>query len=384
MKIVVFCPYYPPHVGGLETHADEFNQYLSQKGVDIVVFTPLFPTDMPKIEIKHKNVKIVRYPAFEIISGYPLPKFWKLDFWKTFSNITKEKPDFIISRTRFFNTSLLCLIYAKLYKVTWIHIEHGSDFVKLSSSIKTYISKFYDQIIGRLIFNNSNLNISISRAVQRFVYQFDKRFSPIIYRGVDMKQMDKVLPDNKLRTKYQNKIIIAWAGRLYFWKGVEESIKSIHNLPDEIKNHIVFLIIGYGEDYNRLKKMAKYPIILLGQKNREETLAILKIADIYIHSSYPGGGLSTSLIEAMYCKCAIIATPNEGADEIVNKKNGIIIYKHQDIAPSLINLIESGKMKEYAQEANFSIINKLNWKKSSDKYYKILIKLQKIYETREN
>jgi hypothetical protein len=28
MKILVFSPYYPPHIGELESHADEFNKHL--------------------------------------------------------------------------------------------------------------------------------------------------------------------------------------------------------------------------------------------------------------------------------------------------------------------------------------------------------------------
>ena len=52
---------------------------------------------------------------------------------------------------------------------------------------------------------------------------------------------------------------------------------------------------------------------MLGGIKWEEAIGILKISDIYIHSSFPGGGLSTSLLEAMNCKCAVIATKNEGA-----------------------------------------------------------------------
>ena len=74
MKILEFCPYYPPHIGGLENHADEFNKYLSQKGMDITVFTPRLPKDASEFETRYQDVKIICFPAFEIISNYPLPK----------------------------------------------------------------------------------------------------------------------------------------------------------------------------------------------------------------------------------------------------------------------------------------------------------------------
>src|SRR3989339_611359 len=122
MKLLIFCSYYPPHTGGLESHADEFNKYLSQRGIDITVFTPKLPKNSPESEILYNNVKIIRFPAFEIISNYPLPKFWSLKFWSLFLRLFNQKFDITISRTRFFNTSLLTLIYAKIKKVRWIHI----------------------------------------------------------------------------------------------------------------------------------------------------------------------------------------------------------------------------------------------------------------------
>jgi len=123
MKIIIFCPYYSPHIGGLESYSDEFNKYLSQTGIDITVFTPRLPKNAPENEIRYGNVKIMRFPAFEIISNYPLPKFWTKKYRDLKKEIKKEKYDIVISRTRFFNTSLLALIYSKTKKTKWIHIN---------------------------------------------------------------------------------------------------------------------------------------------------------------------------------------------------------------------------------------------------------------------
>ncbi|HPX94798.1 MAG TPA: glycosyltransferase family 4 protein [Candidatus Moranbacteria bacterium] len=372
MKLLVFSPYYPPHMGGLESHADEFNRHLSQRGMDITVFTPRLPISVPEKETRHRDVKILRFPAFEIIPNYPFPKFWSLRFWKLFRNLFEENFDIVISRTRFFSTSLLALAYAKIKKIRWVHIEHGSDFVQLSSKIKTHIAKIYDLSFGKLIFRSSDLNISISQAVREFVERFDKRESPIIYRGIDIKGIEKIAPDMDFKNKYKDKVIIAWAGRLYKWKGVKNTIKAIKQLPAEIKKNIVFVIMGDGEDKDDLQKISDNSVIFLGSIPREKVLGILKVSDIYIHSSDPGGGLSTSLLEAMCCGCGIIATKNEGAEEIItNNENGLLIEESDPdiIAAKITELLRNAeKIKALSKNAGENTQKLFLWEQTISKY----------------
>jgi len=379
MKLLVFSPYYPPHMGGLESHADEFNRHLSQRGMDITVFTPRLPVSAPEKENWHRGVKILRFPAFEIIPNYPVPKFWSLRFWKLFRNLFEENFDIVISRTRFFSTSLLALAYAKIKKIRWVHIEHGSDFVRLSSRLKTEVARLYDLSFGRIIFKSSDLNISISKAVREFVEKFDKRKSPVIYRGIDIEEIEKVTSDEKFRDQYGNKTIIAWAGRLYKWKGVKNTIEAIKKLPEKIKKNVVFVVIGDGEDKEYLQKISDKSVIFLGSIPREKVLGILKVSDIYIHSSDPGGRLSTSLLEAMCCRCGIIATKNEGADEVIDgNENGILLENNSPkiIAEKIIELAGSKeRTNSHANKAHDNILEKFGWRKSIDNYLEIFQKI---------
>lgn len=378
LKLLVFSPYYPPHTGGLESHADEFNKYLSLEGVIITVFIPRLPKDALENETKYNGVEIIRFPAFEIISNYPLPKFWSIKFWKLFLELFRKDFDVVISRTRFFSTSLLALIYAKTKRIKWIHVEHGSDFVELSSKFKTFIARIYDQTLGFLVFRLSDLNVSVSKAVRQFVKKFDKRNSLVIYRGIDFEEIDKINPGLELKEKYKDKTIISFCGRLYKWKGVEKSVKAVKSLSEEIKKKIIFLIIGDGEDYKRLKNLIgkDETIKMLGGLDRKGAISILKISDIYLHSSLPGGGLSTSLLEAMYCGCAVIATPNEGANEVVvNGENGILLEGDtaEEVSRKITELIgDKDKVGRFSQSAIEFIARKFSWKESIQKYLSIL------------
>lgn len=374
MKILIFAPYYPPHIGGLENYTDELNRYLDDRGIEITVFTPQLPKDAPFSESKFRKTKIIRFPAFEIVANYPLPKFWSPAFWKLFQGLFRKDFDFILAETRFFFTSLMALAYARIKKKKWVNIEHGSAFVRVSRGGVSALAKLYDLTFGRMVLRLSDANISISQAVRKFIGRFDHRNSSVIYRGLDLERIENTFADQKLKDKYRDKLIISFVGRLYKWKGVANSITAIKNLPPEIKEKVIFIVAGYGEDYARLKKMADESIIFLGHTSNERSIGLLKVSDIYIHSAYPGGGLSTSLLEAMYCYCAVIATKNEGADEVIkNKKNGLLIEKSDPdlIQEKIVELYENIEDRQrYARKAQQVIRESFDWNSNAEKYIK--------------
>jgi glycosyltransferase involved in cell wall biosynthesis len=286
-----------------------------------------------------------------------------------------------LAETRFFSTSIMALIYAKIKRTKWVNIEHGSAFVTLSSRFKSAIAKLYDLTGGRLVLRLSDGNVAISQAVSDFVAKFDKRIIPVIYRGLDLDKIDRYDLDYEIKNDYPGKIIIAYVGRLYKWKGAENSIRAIQSLPAEIKNKVVFIIAGSGEDYDRLSKLADESIVLWGDTPHNQAIGLLKATDIYLHSAYPGGGLSTSLLEAMYCGCAVIATPNEGAKEVIaDRKNGLLI---NESSPELIKekIVElygkTADREKYAAEAKQMIKENFDWNKNIGKYIEYFEKILK-------
>jgi glycosyltransferase involved in cell wall biosynthesis len=145
----------------------------------------------------------------------------------------------------------------------------------------------------------------------------------------------------------------------------------------ETRDQIVFVVVGDGEDKTRLEKLAQgLPVVFLGRLSRKQTIGFLKNTNIYIHSSYPGGGLSTSLLEAMYCRCAVIATPHEGADEIItHKENGLLISDSnpEETAEALKRLIQNPSLREHLTLTGELLIKReFNWEKSAALYNKVL------------
>ncbi len=374
MKLLVFTPYYPPHMGGLETHSAEWNAALSRLGYTITVITPHLPSDTPSQEQTAWG-EIIRYPAFEIVSGYPLPKFWLPAFWSICHKICQKqnRPGTVITRTRFFFSSFLGFLYAKVFRIPLIHIEHGSDYVKLSSSLTTFLAYLYDQTLGSLLFRYSHQNIAISQAVALFIQRFDKRNTPIIYRGLDFAEIESVTPT----PKKTNKTIVTTAARLYAWKGIGNTLEALRLLSPQDLASLEFHIIGDGEDMNTLQERALgLPVIFHGAQPRQVVMSHLKSSDIFIHSSYPGGGLSTSLLEALACSNATIATPHEGANEIIiHKQNGLLLTDSdpQEIAEALTSLLHDAALRNrLAVQGKETVYRQFNWQESANRYHTLL------------
>jgi glycosyltransferase involved in cell wall biosynthesis len=380
MKLLIFCPYYPPHIGGLESHADEFNKHLAQKGVEVVVFTPRLPKSAPEKELAHEKVQIIRFPAFEIIPNYPLPKFWSPKFWSFFVGLFRQKFDIVISRTRFFNTSLLAFVYAKIKRVRWIHIEHGSDFVKSGGKLATSVAKIYDHTFGKIVLMSADDVIANSKASAKFCHKLAKNINcEVIYRGVKIKDILSALHNVELRSEYPDSIIITFLGRLFDGKGVSDLVMALSKL--ENKSYICF-IIGDGPEKKKLETLSKKlniqnKIIFFGYQNFDSYIKILKITDIFVNPSYTEG-LPTAVAEAALCKNAIVATNVGGTSEIITSGKSGYLIEPKDI-DSLKERLEElmsneGLRKKLGANAFEEVQNKFDWNKSIEKYLTIFEK----------
>jgi glycosyltransferase involved in cell wall biosynthesis len=275
INIIQILPYYPPHKWGLETNAQEWAENWIKKWYwKVINITTNIWTDYEwkgKIFKEEKNWIITYYlPSIEIIWNFPVYKFWKKEVRQLFKDLWKQNL-IIITRTRFFLTTLIWWIFARKYKKKWIHIEHWSWYVKLTSKFKTFIAWLYDQIIWKWIFKKTNKIIPISYACKNFVLKlwWNKiNLWPVIYRWFNFinlikknKLIDNLEEIKKINNwKKERKIILWFVWRIYKWKWVKNIIKWLQKIYSEDVqkiNKIKLVVVWDGEDLERLKKLSK-------------------------------------------------------------------------------------------------------------------------------
>lgn len=381
MKLLIFSPYYPPHRGGLETHSDEFNKHFAQQGATITVFTPQLPASAPAEEILHTHVRVIRYPALEIIHNYPIPIFWKKEFWTLWGILGTETHSLIISRTRFFFPSLMAGYYAWKKNLPWIHIEHGSDFAQFESTLKNTLGKLYDYTLGRFILKHARLVIANSRASQKFVETLSGRTDcQVIYRGVEKELILSAPLAKEWQEQYPDTLLIGYIGRLIEGKGVRDLIQAFSeaHIPQAI-----LVIIGDGPERIRLEEYTRElsiesQVLFLGALPLPVAMGHLKAFDIFVNPSYTEG-IPTSVIEAALLKKAIIATNVGGTNEIISgNQDGILIEARdtQALKKALLELsCHPETMTQYGLEAEQKVSSHFIWENAIKEYRELFAKI---------
>ena len=391
INIIQFMPYFPPHKWGVETVWEEIGKYWIKNNFweFINIITEIEQKkELEKSEkiifenkiiwYKKNWVEILVCPSIEIINNFPVYKIWdkKYRLIKKYlkNKIRENKNNFrIITHTRFFLTSLIWGVFARNNDIKWIHIEHWSDYVKLSSKIKTRLSIIYDKIFWKWIFKKADKILAISEVCKNFINkEFVNKEIDVFYRGLELTKNIEIKENLKERFKW--KIIIWYVWRLYKWKNVESLIKVYYLLNNK---NIQLIIVWDWEDFERLKKLDKQnKVYFTGWKSFKEALSYQKQFDIHIHPSSPGWWLATTLLQAMNFWCMIVATPNEWAKEVIeNNKNWFLLENDsiEEIKRWIELWVDNLEKKEEFNIENRKIINeKFRWEDNILKLYNLV------------
>lgn len=372
-NIIQFIPYFPPHIWGVEkVWEDIFLRWTYWRS--IVFYWEIGDNEGVYNEgdnINIDNKKYIWYPSFDIVDNFPIPLLWTKRYRfaiKKLEELIDENKDedfYIITHTRFFLSSLMWWRFAKKNNLKWIHIEHGSDYVKLSSKFKSRIAYFYDKSIWKYIFKKSDTVLAISHAAEKFIRtEFWKTNVNVWYRGIDFPIIG-VKDDSKI------KIIFVW--RLVHLKWVHILLEAFSK--SKINNTLI--IFWNGEEKNNLELLSKKlwiekRVIFKGFVDSTEiNKYISKNRCILVNPSYQEW-MPTTVIEALSTKNIVIATDVGGTKEISSSED-LILFKSWDIQSLTQKLWEAIKKYSDLEGKSYNhIYERFSWDKSLEKLYKYL------------
>ncbi|HLC37324.1 MAG TPA: glycosyltransferase family 4 protein [Candidatus Nanoarchaeia archaeon] len=193
----------------------------------------------------------------------------------------------------------------------------------------------------------------------------------VVHNGVPV-NLFKPMNVNKLKKDLglnNKKLTIGYFGRLDPLKGVSYLIEAMNDLKKDFN----FIVIGNGELKNKYKRLATYARFL-GRIDYGKMPYYYNLCDIIVSPSL-SEGLGFTIIEAMSCGKAVIATKVGGIPEVIKSKNlGILVQpkNSKEIKEAIIRLSDAKLRKKIELNAREHVVINFDWDKQMKKLVKVL------------
>lgn len=352
MKILHVGKYYSPVPGGIESVNKLIVDGLREEVHHILCFN----TSCRNTYIKERNVEITRTATFGVIASQPLSIAY---FWKLKKILQEFKPNVV--HFHYPNPlGALCLNIILPREIKLV-VHWHSDVVaqprlyKLIEGVEQRLLKRADIILATSP-NYAEYSIPLKP------FQEKIRILPCAINPTDLKlsQYD-LLRVQKLRESYGYKPIILFLGRHVEYKGLEYLLRAEKN----IRTDCVFIIAGSGVLSEELK--AKYTssrLHWIGRIKDEDLKIYYTLADIFAFPSITRNeAFGVVLLEAMFCRCAVVDYTIAGSGVNWVAKNGETCVECENrnvvqLAESIDKLsIDSSLRKKMGENAHKRVLD---------------------------
>jgi L-malate glycosyltransferase len=186
-----------------------------------------------------------------------------------------------------------------------------------------------------------------------------------VHEGIDVDHVLAVPPVNVHETFFlpHRAPVVGNVGALVPHKGQRHLIEAAHLVVQELPD-VRFIILGEGELREHLEHLVREHhlekhVLLPGF--RVDVLGCIKSFDLFVMSSVTEG-LGTSLLDAMACTKAIVASRTGGIPEVVEDEvNGVLVEArdHRAMAAAIVRLIADAATRQRMAAAGFARVSEL-------------------------
>ena len=284
----------------------------------------------------------------------------------------KNKKKIFFSIQYFTNIwTVLFLHKIKDVKIFLYEVNHLDELDNYKNLIE-YIKKNIIKLLVKILYYKADLIAGNSKELSKDLSKYVKKKVHTLYNPCFYGFKKKINTAN-----FQKKITILNIARLDFQKDHYTLLKAIS--LTNIKNQIKLVLVGSGENFDRIKNFAtKNKIDLKIFQNEKKLDRFYLKADLYVSTSLYEG-LPTTMVEAASYNLPIISSNfRSGCKEILNNGKNGYIFKVKD-SVKLAILIE----KFFQDKKNFikrtkkfkNSLRKFSYKKNIHIFQRLLCKL---------
>ncbi len=338
--------YFPPEIGGLESHVYYLCRGLVGRGCDVSIITSRSQKKLPTYEVMD-GIKVWRtwLPArttlgWSIHGVSSIPKLGK----------TISQADIIHAQT--FQSIFPAFVANRKHNAPLISTLHTSHFLERAKN------PLWRTIFKQLLrWPDYNLAASVEIAdVTKGILPNVK--VEALVNGVDTEVFRKTSPT----FTRSSRICIVVPRRLFKKNGVDFFIRAMPLIAKH--KDVEALIVGDGPERNNLKNLAKKLGIIdrihfLGIRTHAEMPGILNSAQLAIFPSLMEA-TSVAVLESMACEIPVAASNVGGLPELIDNKVGGLFEpgNPQALAESVISLLDRDDLPTLGIQARARVIDK--------------------------
>ncbi|MCK4613810.1 MAG: glycosyltransferase family 4 protein, partial [Thermoplasmata archaeon] len=274
MRIAQITPYFHPHVGGVESHVRDLSRKLTELGHEVEVITSMFEPGLLETE-KIDNFIIHRLPTLAIIAKTPiLRSMKKFLMTRDFDVIHAHSPP-----------PLACFSSAKCARkkgIPFVYTHHCDMEIPMRGG--KYIVSLYCYLFERKTIRWSDALICTTHSYAATSRSTWDRDVDVIPNAVDVGFFRPDIDGSMIRKRHglEDKTVVMFVGRIVHHKGIESLIMSARHTKEPIH----YLVVGPGEDRERLERMAseldKERVTFTGPVPRKELPEYYAAADMLV------------------------------------------------------------------------------------------------------
>ncbi|MDE2772217.1 MAG: glycosyltransferase family 4 protein [Gemmatimonadota bacterium] len=363
MKILMHCVYFPPEVGGLESHVYYLCRALAARGHAVEIVTSRSLPGLPAHEVMEGvSVWRTRLPgrnppgwALHALGSVPRYLARARDADVLHAQDIASVPPALVARTR-----------TGAPVVTTFHTSHFLSRAR---------RPLWRPVLSRFV-RASDHALAASSEIARVA----ERLAPgvrveALTNGVETSLFQRT--DPRLPPAGRWRLLVP--RRLFRKNGVEYLVRAMPYIVARVDAEAV--LIGDGPERGRLEALARElgvadRLTFLGKRPNAEMPELLSSGDLAVFPSLMEA-TSVAALEAMACELPVAASRVGGLPEIVDEQVGALFEPAdpEGLAAAVAQLLESGRLEQLGRRARARVVERWSNDRLAERHLEVYRKL---------
>jgi len=359
VKIIQASSYFYPHIGGVETHCLELSLSLRDLGHEVIVLCAEVPKSRPNEVLR--GLPVYRFPAIDL--PY-IPYMYALR-----RRIAQFSADVVHSHypPPFMSYGVVKGLPHVPHVLTYhcdLEIPDNIANLRIPNICKCLVGEVNRAMYAKPILDNVTQIIATTESYARTSSLLRDYRYEIVPNGIRLETFDRHSPGLNGEKRAQQ---ILFVGRLSSVKGVDDFVKAAKIVLSQVSD-ATFLIVGDGEERERLKKLAKgfeHRIKFCGHISRGALLKLYTSSAALVLPSFTRlEAFGLVLLEAMACETPVIASRIPGVLDVVGE-GGLLVAPRDpsSLANAILEILENPtNARSMGKNGRKRVEQKYDWK----------------------